>query len=552
MAGIELEKGKVIHSVGEPITELHLITKGKVQVNYPGGKYILEKGECLGICEICSEVHFLSYQTLTDTTVLSFPLTSMESLNDLLQKQMNIAGLFILSAFHQITTLFNHCDISELNCSNLYNELTNDYHTYQNFCNRYGIAPRQLEGFEDCGTYLAEETADLWLSAYYMGLQRLFNSGHVKAYIQDPAISLGTLRKVSLDFRRTCTVLEEQYQYRYSLRKFYFNESRNDLFDFMTSLYYKLGKDSPDITNLYNSIYHIIVSFQKTVCVDAAYHTFIKEREEEFLQNAASITSPSKQTENSEKDTSYLTELADSLNTILDFAGSEMKEADTFRKHIRSYKELEDKSSTEDSVNLLRRKITNEFYDLYTILFRKSLKQPNLPVPVRMFLYFGYVDEELAGSEACSYLYSLSKNISDKGESGVYTFYSWLLAIYHGEKEPSRNEFDQDYSDYIHKQKASGAITDIEMKDLEKDTMAKVIYELQNLFPSANKVTYGRIATFCPVFSADNCLKELSSCYVTASAVSEILDNIKKIDYSVFYRETMDIENMNVLTPGIK
>ena len=86
MAGIVLEKGKTIYSYGQPMTALHLITNGKVDVSYPGGSYTLGKGDVISICEICSEIHLLGYTTLEDTTILTYPLTSLDSLNDILQK----------------------------------------------------------------------------------------------------------------------------------------------------------------------------------------------------------------------------------------------------------------------------------------------------------------------------------------------------------------------------------------------------------------------------------------------------------------------------------
>ena len=75
MAGTTLEKGKQIYEYGQPLTALHLITGGKVQVTYPGGSYILNKGDVIGICEIASEVYFLNYITLEDTSILSGSLT---------------------------------------------------------------------------------------------------------------------------------------------------------------------------------------------------------------------------------------------------------------------------------------------------------------------------------------------------------------------------------------------------------------------------------------------------------------------------------------------
>ena len=74
MAGIVLEKGKTIYSYGQPMTALHLITNGKVDVSYPGGSYTLGKGDVISICEICSEIHLLGYTTLEDTTILTLSL----------------------------------------------------------------------------------------------------------------------------------------------------------------------------------------------------------------------------------------------------------------------------------------------------------------------------------------------------------------------------------------------------------------------------------------------------------------------------------------------
>ena len=77
--------------------------------------------------------------------------------------------------------------------------------------------------------------------------------------------------------------------------------------------------------------------------------------------------------------------------------------------------------------------------------------------------------------------------------------------------------------------------------------MAKVRYELENLFPSANKVTYGRVTTFCPLFTAENMLKDLRDSFVTPEKVESALTMLKKVDFSAFYRETIDYELAQVM-----
>ena len=82
---------------------------------------------------------------------------------------------------------------------------------------------------------------------------------------------------------------------------------------------------------------------------------------------------------------------------------------------------------------------------------------------------------------------------------------------------------------------------------MENDAIAKVTYELENMFPSVNKVTFGRITTFCPLFTSDNVLKDLNECYVTASKLGKIIQQIREIDYTAFYRESFDTEHMDVM-----
>lgn len=546
MAGITLEKEKRIYRNGQPMTTLHLITKGKVQVQYPGGSYRIGKGDVIGICEICSEVHFLDYITLEDTIILTYPINNMEALEDFLQKHPDVARLFLMSLFRQINMLLEQSSVSEMKCTGLYRSLLEDYETYNSLCGRYRIQPRTLFGLEDTGAYLGEESPDIWLNTYYMGLQHLYSVEISKYLVQEPGISLGMLRKGSLDFRKTYTVLEEQYRYRSQIADFYFNQTGNDLFDLYTSLYYRLGQSGDDSKLLYNGITQMIREFEQNTSLSEEQFT---ARVNSFYNNAERITAPGAQekAEQSDTDKTILSELAGSMNTILQYAGCEPELETSIRQDVNAYKALEDKNATEDSAGRLRRKLTEEFYTLYAILFERAVDAPYIPLPVRMFLNFGYLDEELAGAENCVTLYNLACGMQETGGFGVYTFFDWLTAIYNGEKNPSRNEFDEDYADYVHKQKVGGNITAAEAEALEKDPMSRVRYELQNLFPAVNKITFGRISTFCPLFTADNVLKDLNASYVDMSKVSKALEMIRSIDYSAYYRESLDYENIDIM-----
>ena len=224
--------------------------------------------------------------------------------------------------------------------------------------------------------------------------------------------------------------------------------------------------------------------------------------------------------------TSLMPQLKNSLDIILTYVKAEPEFAGAFRTLITDYRLLPDRNSEEPAAKKIRQDITSMYFELYKSCFLRASKSKFIPLPVSMFLYFGYVDEGLAGPENAEFLAHLAKYLESMPHTNVYTFYDWLLAILHGEKEPSRNEFDMDYTDYIHRQKVTGAITSEEELVLMKDNLAKVDYEFANMCPAVTKITFGRIASFCPVFSDHNLLKKPGSAFVTADFISRSLTQL--------------------------
>lgn len=546
MAGSILEKGKVIYASGQPVTALHIITKGKVQATYPGGVYTLAGGDVIGICEICSEVHFVDYVVLEDITIMTYPLNSIDALEKVLRSHAAMAKLVLLSLFRQLNNVMGQIIPAEAVCDNLYQELLNDHDLCTTLCSRYRVQPGVLN-LSEMNAYPGTETPDAWLGDYYLGLQHAY-AGEASRYLcQDIGLAMGILLRGSQDFRQIYASLEEQYQYRRQIASFYFNESGNDLFEMLTSMYIRLGQANEDADSLYAAITRIIQRFEKDPSVNReAAIPRIRSFQESISSTANAVQSETEKG-TSAADTSIMAELSGSLTTILGFAGLDLEIGPSFRKHVIAYKALEDKNSSEENASRLRRQLTNEFNMLYTSIFERSLQTTAIPVPVRMFLYFGYVDEELAGSANCVTLYDLANNMADHSEFGAYTFYDWLRAIYDGRKNPSRNEFDEDFYDNINKQKATGKLTEAQATAMKNDALLKVKFELENLFISANKITSGRITTFCPLFAADNVMKDLKDSYVTVGQISKTLEMIKSIDYSVFYRESLDLENASIM-----
>ena len=48
----EIQKGAVICQNGQTADSIHMIIKGTVRAIYPGGEYLLEKGDVIGLFDI--------------------------------------------------------------------------------------------------------------------------------------------------------------------------------------------------------------------------------------------------------------------------------------------------------------------------------------------------------------------------------------------------------------------------------------------------------------------------------------------------------------------
>ena len=548
MAGIDLQKNTVIYQAGQPMTALHLIVSGKVIVSYPGGKYLLGKCDVIGLCEITSEVHFLSYTAAENVNILTYPYANSDTLQDLLQKHPDVARLFLISSFRQINMLLNRYDVAEVAASDLFSGLVQYYLKYKGICTRFRITPLDLPGFDSMDTGAIEQRSEIWLSHYYQGLlQTLSDSGNARIR-WNPAVTYGFLHKTGADFYKIYTLLEEHDQYQKLILQLYINDSSLDMFGLLTGLYHKLPGDSAEQQQVYSMLEEIIDTLQKLA---NPLKEPVKQRVDAFFESVRHLKKSHSDTGSSSDISAVYASLSHSFTTLLTYA--EVEEADfiDYQKIMTAYKALTNRNSSAEEATQLRNQLTECFYHLYTTIALKSMEDSNPPLAIRLFLYFGHMDEELTGVTNCHTLATLLPKENNCAQTGVYPFYDWLKAIYSGKKEPSRNEYEEDYSDYIQKQKLGGSISDAQARELEADRKAKVRYELHNMFLIANKMTYGRIATFCPVFTAENIMKPLPGCLVTASSVGQAIAQLQEIDYTLFYREITNPNRESVFKENI-
>ncbi len=535
MAAKEYKAGTILIHEEQSLNALHLIGKGSVCATFPGGEFYLTKGDFIGVCEVFSDSHFISYKISEDAVIASYPCQS-SSLSNLLHANKDMANLIVASFFKQIQEILDQYELTKFDCDNFYQYVMNSYSEYSDFCHKLGLSPRALPGLENISELVLEEDIKEWFNGYYSCLRSLIEAPNQTA--QDADFLTGLLLKGSEDVLSITSVCRALFDYKSEMASLLMNENHLDFFDLYASILYKIGSNAEDSTSIIAAISTMSIQLEGQPAVD---QTMYQNRMREHREKLESVNRyleehPQSGDTSSQDDTP---EIMDSLNTILTYAECDEELTTNFKTVIAKYLKLQDKNNTDDVSRKLRLTLSKLYYQVYKLVFFKSINDFHIPSVVKMFLYFGYVDENLAGMENAAYLYSIVDNLPSNPSEKVYTAYEWLLAIYRGDKVPSRNEFDNDYVAYVHELKVTGKISPAEETNMLNDKKQRVSFEIDNMFTSVNKMTFGRISTFTPVFSEHNILKDLKDSLVTSDKIKAGFNTIRSTDFGAFYRDTI-------------
>jgi hypothetical protein len=525
------QAGEPISEIGKRIESLMLITEGSAEAIYEAGKISLKKGDVIGITGIHHLHYLLAVNAVIPTTVAIYPYKAFDFLRCIEEKPETISYC-VPSIFRQVVELLNqHKKLSD-DSAYLFKFFTDSYAKYLKLCEDHRISPRALPGQDEIAPLVIEDDIEPWLSDGLRGLYDLVS--HAPDSVKSNThFYYGLINMMSNYICRFIVINNRFMEYQKNLLSFFVNEDHPDLFELFTSAYFRifhLAEDEKPDPSLVNDTIAMLRQF------GADKQEFCQTRIDECLEKMQHADQQKPADDEGGQDATA--EIHGSLAIILEYAGCPDLINDDFTKQLKAYKATPNKSSTEDADRRVRTILSKHFYEVYNAAALKSLDDDDVPRVVKMFLHFGYVDEELAGLKNAAYLYNIVEHLPTDPERGVYTFYQWIQAIYAGKKEPSRNEFDNDFTDYVHELSRNNKINKTEEAEMLVDRRAKVTFELESLLPSVNKVTNGRITTFCPTFSEHYCLKTIQQMLLSVDVVEQTLAEITGKDFGAFCRDS--------------
>ncbi len=542
-------KGTVIFKEEEPVYYIAMVIKGRVLISNQGSRMVVGSGAFLGINDLYTGRFQSTYTAVDDLMLYAFPMERREAMETVLAVNKDYHGFMVASFYKMINELEQIYQGILRNGAELYQFLDSTYQKYQEQSNRLGIKAKESERL----SALVPLESDLELIRdrinYYVECNKLpldavklfYSYGNtVTLYQVEDQVSivnqqLEHLKKLSQEYLTMAQCLVEdknnslfQQFAELAIEGSSYVGSSDDLLDIMDSIIEEVNKAERFTERMLGKV--LIVNRKK---MEEIYHLLLTGDKSQDISAETLLKHSIDDTNNA------LKEMEDTFQSILNYAEIAGEQAQEMKKAMLDFVHLKDKTSSEDSARHIRRRLADNHYQIYNKVFIRANKEKKVPRLIDMFLKYGYADERLLTKEQLLALYFLPEEEKQQGPCRVYDIKEWLTAIYEGKKEPSKNEFDLEYTEMVNGLKKQGKLSEKEARQWLEDPIKKVEYEIQNMFRYNNRTTSGQITTFVPVLHKDSWMNTIERSLLTGAAVNEAIDDILQIDYSVFDREVI-------------
>lgn len=525
MKVLKVKQGEIVAKRQDKVMEWYLIQEGAVIRQFAFAEIEMKRNSIIGILE--NEWFACDYVAKEDTALIVIPCKNAVDLHRILSEHENFRPIFLRTAIeqrHQALCLYSSlqkkADMLHLIAETSYND-------YKNTCSNLLMDEQDFTRIENFEALNMQHRAENWEISNSNSLVRSYLKEYMQLMIKDDNLCVGAIMEAAAQMRRVTQGIGEMVTYLLYNRDILYEESGDDIFHLYYSLAVELSRKDRDIAGTRKQMLAISNAMERL----GIYEKKQVEKSKELCDERNFETDESGRIRVSREDC---------VARIMEYAGYDDEAIAAYKKLLEQYRNLPDRQSSDNDVRRIRKEITARFYEIYQKAFLRSTEDLMRPSPIiLMFLNFGFMDVELLGEEHTNMLYNLVDSLGLFHSDHIFTIYDWLLLIYQGKKAPSRNEFDLDYNGYLQDLKRQGEITDVQMAELKENPQAKVEFEIRNVFMSGHRLTSGRVTTFCPILSSEEFINTIEKMAVTAERIENAINKIRRLDYSVLYREVM-------------
>ncbi|ROR31947.1 hypothetical protein EDD66_101568 [Mobilisporobacter senegalensis] len=545
----QITKGSFLYEQNQKVNTISLILKGRVLVYNNGIKTLMGSGSFLGVSDFYQGNFVSNYIAYENLVIYVFPITSIEEIENIINVNKDYSGLMVAYLNKYLFEL-NKTETALRKCADsIYMFVKEKYEDYIRICRQSGFTPVSIRGISEIENYDSDNILDRNKINYYVECTKIPNDIQKDFFSYSNQV---TLYHVSDQSEIIGLQNKECIQLVTFISKFFealINKDTDCLYKTIAKLALDIASNGGRNEELLSMIDEIVEHINSTekLFVEKSGYKLDADREKMEEIYFMLITGGKKDSVSTETQMKYtnqdaetaMNDMKDSLKQILDYSELEEGRAQEVTKLIINFNNLVDKTSTEDKIRTLRRRISEAFYEIYQKVFLKAYKDDNAGKVIDMFLKYGFMDENLLTKDQCIELYYLQDENNRKGPCKVYNIKDWLIEIYEGRKEPSKSEFDLDYAENLREIKKTQKVSEKEEKEYLTNPIRKVEYEIKNMFRYNNRLANGQISIFVPILYKENMNGSFSKTFLTTDKVNTTLIQLLEIDYSVFYREVL-------------
>ncbi len=234
-------------------------------------------------------------------------------------------------------------------------------------------------------------------------------------------------------------------------------------------------------------------------------------------------------------------ELSGSVAKIMKFAGLGSEEIKKVSNLLTQLKSEENPFDSTPELRKLRRQIAAEYWDVYDKCYKRFMdSKGNVPIPVRLMLFYGYFDDEFLDNEHLSFLYNLSDISRPNPDYKILNAIDWIGMVAKKDESPSIDEMGLSYFEKLkNENKDAGWKRESDIPE-EVDTYDfRAKYEIKTFLENNVKLTSGSPATAFPILTKYQIVLPLERAFVDYKKLSDTIEQVLSVDYSAFHREVL-------------
>lgn len=515
MTALELKKGEHLVRKGEATKAIYIVLRGSVYLKTEYNQITLGSGSVLGFMLGLSEEYVCDYVAAENSLIASYKYESPKDYKTIFKEQPKYCYAFLHAAIMQYRTIYDTYRALHDAAKDIAHFIAKQFGEYELYCSQNHFEQKEVT-IGELEDFVEPEPIKSWEFGYFKELVEVPEKNLRFFYGEKEDMTIGVLIQIAEIMTRMISNMDALMEYMQRAKELLLCEDE-DLLEIWYDLAMKLAVRGDDVASVDNRVKELEEFLKHTgFYKEDAITTRMNYYNAVDFSNFETPEIVLEDDENIDGEVAEELSRAQILKTdfttyIMNYAGYEKEEIEQCKALLKEYDAIAEVQDYTPEMQKVRKSVTKIFYEIYEKAFLRAVNARTISTIMKLYFHFGVLDLQMAGEEHLDELMAFCELLDNQwrdqkerdaaGESfsHVYSAYQWLCLVYRGEKEPSKNEFDVDYAGHLLEMRKSKEITREEENKLKRDQLKKVQFEIHNMFMSNNRITYGRITSFCPV-----------------------------------------------------